>query len=472
MLILTRYILRSMLGPFMFGLAVLIFLFMTNYMIRQMKILLSKDVPLDIIFQLMFLSLAWMLALAVPMAVLLAMIMTFGRLSADNEITALKANGVGMHRIMIPVLIVASTLAVGMFMFNEYVVPDTNLKVRTLIIHINKKNPKLVFQPNVFSDEKLVREYSLLFNEIDNSSPWVYGVLIFNRADPREHRTIVADRGTLEFSEAESQIVLTLYDGEVHQVNLETLSEYRLVQFEKQVVRIPYENDEFTMGDNASRGDRSKNIKMMRANIDEWDRMISNQHKIIVQRIERLLKIQKLEDEELKTFLFNMTKDSFVRNPEGRGYIIKNDLGHETIDQINESVSLVSLLQTDIYRIQSHARNQSKYLVEIHKKFSLPFACIVFVLIGIPLGVRSRHGGLAVGGSMSVFFYLIYWASLIGGEKLADREILPAWLSMWLPNIVVGSFGIWLTISMIREKSMIDSRWYTVINRITNLLRR
>ncbi|MCP4727703.1 MAG: YjgP/YjgQ family permease [bacterium] len=472
MFILTRYIIRTLLGPFIFGLAVIIFLFMTNYMIRQMQIFLSKDVPLDVVFQLMILSLAWMMALAVPMAVLLSMIMGFGKLSGDNEIVALKANGVGLHRIMAPLLIVATFLAGGMFLFNEYVVPEVNFKIRTLSIHINKKNPKLVFQPNVFSDERLIRKYSLLFEKIDNSSPWVYGVLIFNRADPREHKTIVADRGTMEFSEAESQIVLTLYDGEVHQVDLETLSEYRLMQFEKQVVRIPFENDEFTMGDNASRGDRSKNIKMMRENIAGWEKMVEGHKKVIVQRIERVLKINRLDDEELKTFLFSMTKESFIRNPEGRGYIIRNDIGHETIDLVNKSLSLVSLLQTDMYRIQSNIKMQNRYLVEIYKKYSLPFACIIFVLIGIPLGVRSRHGGLAVGGSMSVLFYLVYWAFLIGGEKLADRGFLSAWLSMWLPNIVVGSFGIWLTISMIRERTMIDSRWYTVINKITNLLKR
>ena len=107
-----------------------------------------------------------------------------------------------------------------------------------------------------------------------------------------------------------------------------------------------------------------------------------------------------------------------------------------------------------------------QYTVEIHKKYSIPVACFVFVLVGAPLGVMSRRGGVGVAASMSLGFFLLYWASLIGGEKLADREFIQPWLGMWIANIVIGAFGIFLTYRIARENSSCGltggSAWFRV----------
>lgn len=106
--------------------------------------------------------------------------------------------------------------------------------------------------------------------------------------------------------------------------------------------------------------------------------------------------------------------------------------------------------------LDHYNRQIYKYQVEIYKKFSIPFACIVFVLIGAPLGIRARKGSLGVGVTFSVGFFLIYWACLIGGEELADRQMVHPALAMWFPNIVVGVFGLYLTIRTVRETTFIQ----------------
>ena len=105
---------------------------------------------------------------------------------------------------------------------------------------------------------------------------------------------------------------------------------------------------------------------------------------------------------------------------------------------------------------QSYELTNSKLLVEIYKKYSIPFACIVFVLIGAPLGIMARRGNMAVGGGISLVFFIIYWIFLIGGEELADREMLSPFLSMWLANFIVGAFGIYLLIRITKEVSFIN----------------
>jgi len=101
----------------------------------------------------------------------------------------------------------------------------------------------------------------------------------------------------------------------------------------------------------------------------------------------------------------------------------------------------------------------SKYMVEVHKKYSIPVACLVFVLIGAPLGIMARSSGIGVGVAYSLAFFIVYWIFLIGGESLADRLMIPAWLAMWSPNIIIGAIGIWLTTRMVRETTFFSYDW-------------
>ena len=105
---------------------------------------------------------------------------------------------------------------------------------------------------------------------------------------------------------------------------------------------------------------------------------------------------------------------------------------------------------------QSYMLRNNKFAVEIHKKYSIPFACIVFVLIGAPLGIMAHRGNIAIGGGISLIFFIIYWIFLIGGEELADRNFLSPFLSMWLANFIVGGFGVYLLLRAIKEVSFID----------------
>jgi lipopolysaccharide export system permease protein len=120
---------------------------------------------------------------------------------------------------------------------------------------------------------------------------------------------------------------------------------------------------------------------------------------------------------------------------------VKTGLNH----QLNELENLISKIDYEYRNHRTYSRQVNSRSVEIHKKFSIPVACIVFMLIGAPLGVMTRKGGLATSIGLSLFFFIIYWAFLIGGEELADRMFMSGALSMWLPNIVIGIFGVYLT---------------------------
>ncbi len=459
MSILSRYILRSFLSPFIYGMIVIIFVFMINYFIKQIPNLLSKDVSIFIIIELISFNLAWIVGLAIPMAVLVATLMIFGRMSADNEITAMKASGIGLHQAMLPMIVMTLILGYGNHKFNNNVLPELNHKARQLLSDINLKKPSLSFQEGIFSNPDIIKNRRLQFKKIDNSSNWVYGVTILDYSVPQIFRTILAEKALMNFDELEGQMVLDLYSVDMHEVDIATQSEYKRSKLEKYRMRIDVESTDLERSGKEMRGDREKNIAQLRQELEDRAPKISEFREGILKRISGPIFKIIIPDTKIRDNIYTLSVKDFSSGERGM-YEINKYRDDPTIREINEHGGLVNTILSDVMFIDSELKYRNKLLVEIYKKYSLPVACIVFVLIGVPLGVMSRHGGLAVSGGLSLLFFLIYWAMLITGEQLSDRGLLAPWLAMWWANIIVGCAGVWLTVSMVRETTFIDyNKW-------------
>ncbi len=455
MSILSRYMLRSFLSPFLYGMVVIIFVFTINYFIKQIPNLLSKDVSIFVIAELVALNLAWIVGLAIPISVLIATLMIFGKMSADNEITAMKASGYGLHQAMIPMIVFTIVLAYGNHRFNNDILPELNHKARQLLSDINMKKPSLSFKEGVFSNQDVIKDQRLQFKKIDNTSNWVYGVTILDYASPEIFRTIIAEKALLGFSEEESQMILDLYTVEMHEVDSNMQSEYRRSRMDKYRMRIDVESAELERSGKEMRGDREKNIAQLKQDLEEREPRIEQYKRSIVARVSGPVFNIDIPDQETKDILSNLTLEDFSLT-ERDMYEINKRLENPVIQAINSKSGLANTIRSDILFIDSEMKYKNKLMVEIHKKFSLPAACIIFVLIGAPLGVKARHGGLGVGGGLGLMFFFIYWTLIITGEQLSDRGLMAPWLAMWWANFVVGSIGIWLTISMAREATFID----------------
>jgi len=423
MKILSLYILRKHIGPFIFAVFTITMIFLASYLIERVTDLLSRDVLVTVIAEMLVLSIAWVIALAVPMSVLISTLMAFGKMSADNEITAMKASGYGLHQAMLPILILSIFLA------------------------------------------ELIKDYSLLFREIDNSSDWVYGVTIFDKSDRKIYRSVIAEKATLTFNEQSDQIVLVLYDGEIHEVDMQTLQDYKKSNFSQFTIRIPIESSELVRRDKGSRSDRSKTIAVMRKDIKRSSMYIGNTRDEMISQIE-----MRIEDniEEMRPHfdIINRLDISDFSKSQNGMYAIDNYLDNPLIKEISRFPALMNMVWRDIQSIDSQIRYQNKLGVEIHKKYSISIVCIVFVLIGVPLGVKARHGSVAVGAGLGMIFFLLYWLFLIGGEQLADRKLVEPWFAMWSPNILVGGWGLWLTIRMIRETTFLEAGRFGFIMRL------
>ncbi len=440
MFIVLRYIVREHVGPFFFGLSTIIFVFLLNVVFRDLGKLLGKGIGAGIIIEFFFLNLAWILALAIPMAVLIATLMAFGRLSADNEISALKASGVNIYRLILPVLIIACLLAFLMERFNNCVLPDFNHRVRLLYSDISKKRPTLTLEPHVFFDE--IPNYSLLVRDIDEKRDLLKGVIIHDTSDPRFSKTIIAEKGELNFSKEQERLIFTLYNGEIHEVGSHDLEEYRRLKFARQVLSISVSDMVLKRSESEHRGDREKNVKMMQADIEKSEKFVHLREKRIQDMIRNDFRSILLPE------ILSQNRDSLHLAYSPRfSKIQKGAISHveEQLKKINDELRV----------LRSYRQSINALRVEIHKKYSIPVACIVFVLIGAPLGIMARQGGLATGGGLSLIFFLIYWTFLIGGEQLADRGFISPVVAMWSPNVFVGAVGIYLVIKTVHETTFI-----------------
>jgi lipopolysaccharide export system permease protein len=506
--ILARYVLREHIGPFFFGFSVITLIFLLNLVFRELSRMLSKGLPWNVVLEFFSLNMAWIIALAVPMAVLMATLMAFGRLAADNEITAMKASGVSIYRIVTPVLIAAAVVTVSMIWFNNDVLPDFNHRARLLASDITRKQPGVSIEPGVWYNR--LPNYGLLVQEIqdsvraggnpasDHGITIARNLLIDDHSTPDFSRTISARRGYIALDPRLGALVLTLFDGEVQELDFRKLEELRHVTFTKHVLAIAVDDMFLQRSESEYRGDREKSAPQMRQEVQANRKQIGENLKTINEHVARDLYrtlgtsfgvAGRAMDSTLALTLGILNQPS-RRN--GNNPALQSNLpvpvpeekieprlvapASKAKERTNHSDSsivarrqrerlnqiLVNARQT-LYNIdsqlsivRSYERTNKSLSVEIHKKYSIPVACLVFVMIGAPLGFMARRGGIAAGGSLSLGFFLLFWASLIGGEDLADRQFISPFIAMWSANFIVGAAGLYLLWRAARENVTMD----------------
>ncbi len=413
--VLPKYLLREHIGPFILALSIINSLFVLNLLVRDLGKFLSKGIAFPIILEFLFLNLAWMIALSVPMAVLCATIMAFGRLSAENEMTAVKAGGVSLLQILPSILAVSACITAGLIWFNNQVLPDFNHKARLLATDIARKKPTLNLDSGVLYTE--IPNYGIMVQNIEDkdSVSYLQDVIIDDQTESMVIKTISANRGELRMNEQSGLLQITLYDGELHEIDLNKPESFKKLVFPKHVLRISINETLLNRSQSGYRGDREKSAEQLMETVKV-------NRKRIAERQRNLAKLMRTQ--------FSKYKDSAKS-------------GEWTLKAlIQDNKQLKRRLQSEINMIDSYKKSGSKYLVEVHKKYSIPAACIVFILVGAPLGIFIQRGGWAVTAALSFAFFIIYWACLIDGEILADRGIVSPFMAMWLPNFVLGAAGL------------------------------
>ena len=427
----------------------------------MIDMIITKGLALTTVVKLLSLTLPFLIAMTIPMATLVAVVMAFGRLSADNEITTLKASGVNLFRLVQPIFICSIILTVGMIYFNDKILPETNHQFKNLMMAINRKHPTLSIEEGVFIKD--FEGYQIYISKKDDRQSVIYGVIIHEIGpDNRIARTITARYGNLNYDKQFNAFVITLHDGEIHEIDPDNINRYRKVQFTTQKMNLVLDT-ELREDAVASRGDRELNINAMNEKIYFLEKekvKTLNKIDIVKQQIKKAPPKSSKQSAQLSDSLKTPVKvDSTAKKKIDKFEIpISAAMQKKEINYPEDASQLLSFdaqLEQHTSRIKSLDRSINKYKVEIQKKYALPVACIIFVLIGAPMGVMGRRG---FGIVFSLGAFLFYYVCLILGEELADRGIVSPYIAMWIANIILGVLGVFLLIKSNYEQVIIRSQ--------------
>lgn len=455
---LTRYVLGRLVAPFGFALAALTGFMLLNQVARQFSKLAGKGLDWKVIAEVFVLALPFIMALTLPMAVLVATLYGFSQLAAENEITAMRSSGVSVGQLLRPVLLVSVLIAIATFGFVDQVLPRSNTRLRTLFFDIAQKKPTFELHEQVVNDIPQ-SQYFLRAAKIDQANGQLRNVAIYDMAGQAGRRIIYADSGVMAVAGSTgSDLLLTLHAGEVHEFPTSAPSDFRLVRFDENQVLLRNVYDKFQRNEGAVvRGDREQStcemLGVVRASERDRAQAEADRAALLDRDLRYLLNLPAQPPPapvELAPVSGYCAWAGALRNlvlPKTAEAQATAQLKSRTKQSVAPAappsrLSAFSEIRSTATRLDDAEYQGDRYLVEVHKKWAIAFACLPFALVGIVLALRFPRGGmgLVIGGAMGVF--AIFWVGLTAGEALADRGILSPWLAMWAPDIILSALGL------------------------------
>ena len=428
MKVLTRYVLKEFIRSFMVSISIIYAILLIQLMIKLLDKFLGKGFDSYFLLKLLFYNTAWIIAMAIPMAVLVASILTYGKLSSDNEVVGFKSSGIRMYDIIQPSFFSAVIIACITIYFSCNVLPKMNYQARKLNHELSRKRPDVEFEENIYSD--LIPNHIVKFKERDkkNKSKF-YDIMIHQIYNNRLTRSVIAD--SVIINSNNQDIMFNLFDGAIHE-RVAINEEYRQINFENYKLKVPIDKTN-NRKLKYVRGDRELTLKMLNHNIDSLEKKITYLKYKINKRLDLFdIDTASVNYSDLMALIDNKNTDSLLKI---------NNKDQEKIYKVKAKANK-TIISGYLKNIERSANKINRNTVEMHKKFAIPIASIIFLLIGAPLGIKMQRGNMAVSMSISLMFFILYYILIVGGEQLADKNLFNPILSMWLPNLIVLAFGL------------------------------
>ncbi|TRX63542.1 LptF/LptG family permease [Carboxylicivirga sp. M1479] len=448
------FILKSYLGPLVATFFISLFVLLLQILWRYIDILVGKGLDTLTLSELLFYAVLQVMPMALPLAVLLASLMTFGNMGENYELTAIKASGVSLFKTMRPLIILTALISISAFAFADNVMPWANLKFQSLMYSIQTHQPELEIKEKVFNN---MDAYTIKVDHKDKETNMLYGVMIYdhsNRKNPSSNVTM-AEKGSINMDENTQMMQLTLYNGskfeentkqQAHSLTSKDKQKFRHDTFKKQRVLLNAQNTQFNRIDESGYMDHNKmkNIQQLRNDIRNY----KNEQISIIRQIKDNNK-QNINAHFPPTIAIDQFKEylktSSLRSQQTSLRAAKRMVQNKLID-----------LNNDITKIRTQRSKQLQHQVELHRKFTLPFICFIFFFIGSSLGAIIRKGGLGMPVVLAIAFFIVFYILDTLGANMALKEALPLPLGMWLSSTVLLIIGVFLTYQSANDSSLLN----------------
>ena len=449
------FLLKSFIKPFLLTFISTVFLLLMQFLWKYIDDLVGKGLELHHIADLLFYASARFIPIALPMSILLSSVLVFGKLAEQYELAALKSSGISLFRIMKPCLLLSFVLAIGSFLFSNYIMPIANLENATKIYEIQKKKPTINIKEGVFYND--FEKFNIRIEKKENNGEVLKNILIYNKTNAFDNNHVItAKKGRMKLTKDEKILELSLFDGYsfMEVIGPKEKNEFRRTNFKKNLVRINLQTINTSI------------------NADELYRghyaMLNN-----FQLSNAIDSISEINSTKIQTFKKKIKNEYFSK----KDTINKPEIKLKSISNLNFEKQKYNISTNKIRSLKSLARvnkNNTNYKklviarhkIEWHRKFSLAFACIIFYLIGAPLGSIIRKGGFGLPVLISVLFFVCYHILNMIGEKSARELSLYPYEGMWLANIICIPLAIILTLKVKNNVQLLDlTRIKILLNR-------
>ena len=455
---LDLFILKSFIGPFFAILAITIFILVMQFLWLYIDELVGKGLELKVILEFLMWGSCQVLPLALPLATLLASMMTFGDMGEHYELTAMNSAGISLARILLPATVASAIIAVGAFFIGDRLVPYSINHIYTMREDIGRTKSEIKIPVGTFYDG--IEGYILRIDDRDKESGMMYGVMVYDHTtDKGNLRLTVADSGLMKMSKAKDYLTFQLYDGTNYQETntrkyRDTTLALQRIHFARQEMVIPLENYSFHHSDSARYGEqvRSMSNEQLRHGRDSLARKSDEGAEKFMQELRSSYALQ-----------WQSQLDSGWKDPAKKPFDLSKEPARwedpERRKQAYESaLSNVHQIQSTIQTQGMEAYEYSRLLrlseVEIWKKYAQALACFILFFIGAPIGSLIRKGGLGTPAVVSIMFFVLYWVVDISGTKLARDGATTPFIGDFISAFVLIPIGVFLTWMAIREKSI------------------
>lgn len=450
---LDKLILKSFLGPFIVTFFISLFVLMMQIIWKYIDDLVGKGLDFVTIGQFIWYASASLITLAMPIAILISSIMTFGNLGESFELVAIKSSGISLLRFMRPLMYIAILLSGITFLFANYVIPYANLKFVTLYYDINYKKPAFDLKEGVFYTG--IPGYAIKAGKKDADGKTIHDVIIYDQSNYLQDNTIVAEKGVMNISKDKNFLEFNLQNGTRYQETAgttDTASEYIRLGFKefKKLFDMSGLQKQNTPDSVFKNNFKMLSARQLNENIDSLakmsDSLEKNQYKLVANNLHYL---------DVNDSLWSNKKSTAAKNfiPDSAKMFVYDKA-------INLATNIKNSLTFSSSEITSRLNDIRMNRIEWHRKFSFSLACLVLFFIGAPLGSIIRKGGLGMPLVVAIIFFLIFHLLNMFGEKFVKEDIMSPVMGMWLSIIVLTPVGIFFTYKAMHDSQLFNKEFY------------
>lgn len=471
---LDRFILKSFIGPFFMILFIVVFILMMQFLWLYIDELVGKGLSFGVIMEFLGWGSCTMLPLSLPLATLLASMMTLGAMGENNELLAIKASGISLQRVLVPLTIVSALISVGAFFAANDLIPVAYNKIYTLREDIGRTKDEIKIPVGVFYNG--VDGYTLRIDSRDKESGMMYGVMVYNHTSNKGNTSLtIADSGAMKMSPDKSYLIFNLYNGiSYDETNTrkykDTTYQLQQIDFDVQELVIPLENYSFKKSEEGKYANEvnSMNLKTLFRGRDSigahFDSTVTDQKTRLVNH-HSLKYLKQMDTANAKSIRSVLDYDS-LKVCQWKDLPQERDAIQKAISKMNDRISLMTTFSRETYNDLYLLR---RIRLGILQKFALAITCLMFFFIGAPLGAIIRKGGLGTPAIISILFFVLYWVIDISCNKLAKDGATTAWIGSFMAIFVLTPIGAFLTWKATNDSGFLDAEAIKVrFNKIIN----